>query len=286
LVLIARTTATASELFYTFDALRRFLDAQVHAPEAREPERYVTYQALGKAILLALPPAMRGRFCPRDLRDAPPRRSVVLIDEIDKAPRDFPNDILNEIERLEFTVAEADERFPNFEAEQKRLVKEEGYSAESAAELVQSYVVEFQRNRPVLILTSNDEKKLPDAFLRRCVFHHITFPDAPTLERILVSRLARKDHSVDEGLIAAAVDLFSEMRDRLEDKKPATAELIAWVRILAREGVSGADLAGHYASDDTLEVLRRSIPVLAKTAPDREAALGFLDDLRIPPAQE
>src|SRR5262249_12332031 len=124
LVFIARTTSTARDLFYTYDALRRFVDAQAAGRRGARPRdqargadarNYITYPALGLAILLAMPPELADSHPPAEYRGLGPRRSVVLIDEIDKAPRDFPNDILNEVERMQFTVPETGFAFPGFD---------------------------------------------------------------------------------------------------------------------------------------------------------------------------
>src|SRR6185503_6558420 len=121
---------------------------------------YISFEALGQAILLSLPSADADRYLPEPLRGKGPTRSVVLIDEIDKAPRDFPNDILNEIEHLTFTVRETGQAF-----------------------------VAGPEYRPILVLTSNSEKNLPDAFLRRCIFYHISFPSRDRLREIATRRL-------------------------------------------------------------------------------------------------
>jgi len=132
---------------------------------------------------------------------------VVLIDEIDKAPRDFPNDLLDELDRMEF-------RLPELRAEPFRAL-----------------------HRPIVIITSNSERQLPDPFLRRCVFHRVGFPAKPELERILRQRL---DPDVSYRLVDVAIERFLQLRRkelRLE-KKPSTGELIVWMRMLIRAGVS------------------------------------------------
>ena len=128
LVFNVKTTSTAKDLFYRYDALRHFHDAQFHKAELTV-EPYITYEALGLAILLSLDPREADPFLPEPLRSKGPARSVVLIDEIDKAPRDLPNDVLNEIENMTFSVKETGRTF----------------TADS-------------RWRPILVLTSNSEK--------------------------------------------------------------------------------------------------------------------------------
>jgi|SRR5947209_9209124 len=182
-----RSDHRARDLFFIVDNLHRFYDAQVRNPRAESLENYVTWQALGDAIRSET-------------------RRVVLIDEIDKAPRDFPNDLLDAVDRMEFTLPE---------------LREEPYKA---------------AHRPMVIITSNNVRQLPDPFLRRCVFHRIAFPERDELLAILRQRL---EPNVSEGLLHAAVDRFTQLRAkemRLE-KKPSTGELIVWLRMLTRAGV-------------------------------------------------
>ena len=153
-----KTTSTAQDLFYQYDALRRFHDAQI-CESVSDIEHYISYNALGQAILLSQAGDRAAALLPEHLRGKGPSRAVVLIDEIDKAPRDLPNDILNEIEKMRF------------------FVKETGAVFEAEAQY-----------RPVLVLSSNSEKQLPDAFLRRCVFYHIEFPDTKQLAAIIDRR--------------------------------------------------------------------------------------------------
>ncbi|NIM17308.1 MAG: AAA family ATPase, partial [Candidatus Aminicenantes bacterium] len=106
-----KTTSAAVDLFYQYDALRRFQDAQVPEKKQLNIDDYITYQALGNAILLTMPPAEANKYLPEELQGIGPTRSVVLIDEIDKAPRDLPNDVLDEIEKMRFTVKETGRTF-------------------------------------------------------------------------------------------------------------------------------------------------------------------------------
>ena len=176
-----RSDHQARDALYEMDNLLRFYHAQIHDERATKPEQYVRWNALGEAI-------------------RSPARRLVLIDEIDKAPRDFPNDLLDEIDQMEFRVPELGEKF-------------------RAA------------HRPVVIITSNSERQLPDPFLRRCVFHRIEFPSADLLQAILSQRLGHL--GLSDKLVAAAVKRFEEVRalPGLE-KKPATGELLAWVKVL------------------------------------------------------
>lgn len=189
-----RSDHKASDVLFVIDNLRRFYDASVQDPRAADFENYVSWQALGKAIRSET-------------------QSVVLIDEIDKAPRDFPNDLLLELDRMEFY-------FPQLRDEPFRSTV-----------------------RPIVVITSNNERQLPEPFLRRCVFHRIEFPAEPQLHAILHERLRHLD--VQQALIEAATKRFLAFRDetlRLE-KKPATGELLTWVKMLQRAGVDPELLA-------------------------------------------
>lgn len=190
-----RSDSQARDLLYTFDSLSRLYDVQVHDARAKDPANYVKYQALGLAIQSA-------------------QRRVVLIDEIDKAPRDFPNDLLNVIDQMAFEVRETGARFPTAQDGTARPP------------------------RPVVIITSNSERQLPDAFLRRCVFHYIEFPSEDQLFRILQQHFAGSLSSAGEAMCRAATRRFLDLRrDVPLEKQPATAELIAWVRVLRATGV-------------------------------------------------
>ncbi len=224
-----KSVSTAKDLFYTYNVLDRFYDAQcMAAPDAAargfvspEDDKYIEFRALGKAILLASDPPAVKRFMP----DHPgKRRSVVLIDEIDKAPRDFPNDILNEIERMFFRIPEMGNA---------TIVAEKSLS-------------------PVVVITSNSEKHLPDPFLRRCVYHHIRFPDETRMARIVENRIReipdRHENTRDmsEEFLHHVVRLFYDLRDHLERnhmKPPATAELIVYIQVLRELSETGNPVA-------------------------------------------
>jgi len=227
-----KTTSTAADLFYQYDALGRFQDIQAQNP--KPVEQYVSYQALGLAILLAMDPSRADAQLPSDLKGKGPTRSVVLIDEIDKAPRDLPNDVLNEIETMAFTVRETEQTF----------------SAET-------------RFRPILVLTSNSEKNLPDAFLRRCVFYHIGFPEDDQLNRILQRRFGEKP-GWNEKFIDAATRHFRKIREMDLKKPPATAELLAWLEVLRSLKIDDPDRPGPGGD----EMMALSYSVLAKTQDD------------------
>ena len=289
-----KTSSTGKDLLYTYDALRQFHDAH-DKNRTLSTDDYVEYQALGLAIILGmdreavnatLPPRWFERYFrkpnaeataaegaeAREPSRAPqhgwlpspdePTRSVVLIDEIDKAPRDLPNDLLNEFEEMEFSVKE----FSPTELESKRLRR---FKAPPG-------------RRPILILTSNSERDLPEAFLRRCVYYHIALPkDATELAKrfreIVDSRLGpAKDRAARAERIAeirdAAIKALIGIRALQLDKSPSTAELLAWVRILDQQdlviGRSPAAKVGFTAS------------ILAKTDADLARIREALIDIK------
>lgn len=227
-----KSTSGARDLFYRYDALRHFHDAQFRQG-ATTPEEYVEYEALGLAILLAMDPGTADSFLPAALKGKGPVRSLVLIDEVDKAPRDLPNDVLNEIEQMSFTVKETGRSF-----------------------------IADRRFKPIVILTSNSEKTLPDAFLRRCVFYHLTFPDRARLLEI-VRRRSGPTASFSPERLEQAVAHFEKIRELGLRKKPSTAELIAWLRILER-----LDLDPANPKPGERETLAFTYSILAKSKED------------------
>lgn len=236
-----KSTSTVTDLFYSYDALRHFHDSQFQEG-VRSVEDYVEYACLGLAILLGMPAAAADSVLPDALRGRGPTRSVVLIDEIDKAPRDVPNDMLNEIEQMAFTVKETGGQF-----------------------------TADPQYRPILVLTSNSEKALPDAFLRRCVFYHISFPDRDRLRSIVRGRLG-ENGAFGEEKLENALEHFEELRSLDLRKPPATAELLEWMTILQRH-----DLDVHDLSDGEREVLAMSYSLLAKSRQDLAFLKGRLD---------
>ncbi len=231
-----KTTATASDLFYQYDALRRFQDAHLAEKKEVRIEDYITYQALGLAMLLTQPPEKVQELLPEQWQDQGPTRSVVLIDEIDKAPRDLPNDVLNEVEKMEFSVKETGRAF----------------RAEQAY-------------RPILVLTSNSEKNLPDPFLRRCIFYHIPFPDPEQLKTIIQKRFSQHPQFTPEFL-DHLIEHFYEIREIALKKKPATAECLAWVRVLQSLAIDPKN-----PQPGQTEALALSYSILAKTQEDMAA---------------
>ncbi len=194
-----KSTSRAQDGIYTYDAVARLRDAQLASAgritdseeikRINDPKTYREWGPLGKAFQSE-------------------KRAVLLIDEIDKADIDFPNDLLLELDERRFTVAET---------------KEEIFC---------------QDNSPIIFITSNDEKDLPDAFLRRCLFHYIEFPNQDRLIEILTNRF---EQSPDNPLVNAATEHFLELREILQEekgdagKKVSTSELIDWFDILNRQ---------------------------------------------------
>lgn len=235
----AKSDSRARDLFYTYDALAHFRASQ--GDQSVNAAAYLNWNALGRAVLLANEgDAARRLATPGDEPLPAPARSVVLVDEIDKAPRDLPNDILAEIEELYFRVPELGNR---------------------------AFAAPAER-RPVLILTSNSERALPDAFLRRCVYYHIPFPNPARLQEILANRVPSAVEGAPE-FVTAVLETFGALRQAQPPlrKPPATAELIAWVRALRAGWPNDPNPLG---SDP--EAVGRTLGVLVKSADDLERA--------------
>jgi len=232
---VVKSDTQARDLFYRFDTVGRF-----HASQTRDaisdPRQFITFEALGKAILHAKSPdyARTELGLPATAVDHPgePKRSVVLIDEIDKAPRDVPNDILVELERLEFDIPEL------------RTANQPGNNKQSTDGRIGLKSHE-NRFRPIVIISSNSEKALPDPFLRRCVYHHLEFPpfrqaqanqrdDIVTVDDIVASRLGERYVNGGQLLVEQGISLFKHLREeagRLE-RRPTLAELLDWLNYL------------------------------------------------------
>ncbi len=194
----AKHNSVAKDLLYTYDSLQHFSEANQAKAEGatiKKAAEFIRFEALGEAIRQADP----------DWSNTP-KRSVVLIDEIDKAPREFPNDLLRELEEAKFTVPETGEFF---RADRQHL--------------------------PIVVITSNAEKILPDAFLRRCTYFHINFPSQERLRQIVKRRL--KDYSgvvlFSDSQITFLLDHFMQIRELCRKKRPATSDLLNWLQILA-----------------------------------------------------
>ncbi len=185
-----KSTTRAQDGLYIYDTVQRLYDARFGEGDVKDIRAYIKYGPLGRSF-------------------AVDRRCVLLIDEIDKADIEFPNDLLDELDRMRFHVLETDE---DIEA----------------------------KHRPVVILTSNNEKELPDAFLRRCVFHFIDFPEQERMKSIV-----RVHHpNIDGQLVDQAIQAFYRVRqlERLR-KRPSTSELIDWLLVLSRAQVDSERLA-------------------------------------------
>ncbi len=184
-----KSTTRAQEGLYHYDTVQRLYDSRFGDGDVRDIRQYIRLGPLGHAFKSE-------------------QRAVLLIDEVDKADLEFPNDLLHEIDRMRFKIMETGDE-----------------------------VVAHQR--PVVIITSNAEKELPDAFLRRCVFHFIDFPD-----RDLMSRIVDVHHKgLNEALVKQAMDAFYAIRNmqRLR-KRPSTSELVDWIAMLKNMGIADVQL--------------------------------------------
>ena len=179
-----KSTTKAQQGLYEYDAVSRLRDSQLGDPRVSDIKNYIRRGKLWEAFTA-------------------PERPVLLIDEIDKADIEFPNDLLLELDRMEFHVYETGETI-------------------KAAK------------RPLVMITSNNEKELPDAFLRRCFFHYIKFPDAETMEQIVAVHYPNIKHR----LVEEALRIFFEVRDVPGlKKKPSTSELLDWLKLLLNEDI-------------------------------------------------
>lgn len=236
-----KTTSVAKDLFYSYDTLRHF--RKIHQSEKGEYVNtldFISFGPLGRAIL-----------------EGGQRPLVVLVDEIDKAPRDFTNDLLYEFEEMEFRIDEATPTdLAQFDWEKagfpKPMFKNTGEILTKARE-----------KKPFLLMTSNSEKNLPDAFLRRCAFYHIAFPNADILQKILLANGGLTPHY--QGQVAEIVRHFEEIRSKGLRKLPATAELEQWTRIVQKHGI---DLTAAATDPLMREKLLNTYPVLAKNKED------------------
>ncbi|MEM7511115.1 MAG: MoxR family ATPase [Bacteroidota bacterium] len=241
-----KTTSKAKDLLYRYDALSHFRDTQIEKVK-RNPMEYVEFAAMGKGII-----------------ESPSKRYVVLVDEIDKAPRDFPNDVLFEFDEMAFKVEEASMQnltdWHSKHAEYKELeIDKQGFfrtSTEAA-------------KRPVLILTSNSEKNLPDAFLRRCVYYHISFPQPEKLKEIVQANVDTSE-SFTAHMLGAAVKHFYQIRSHKLKKLPATAELLSWIKVLKKANIDITKALD--GEDDLFTHLKRANVILFKNKEDLEWA--------------
>lgn len=184
-----KSTTKAQDGLYMYDTIQRLYDGQFGEEGVNDIARYIKLGKLGEAFKSE-------------------KQVVLLIDEIDKADLEFPNDLLWELDQMEFYIHET-----------KETIR--------------------AKERPIVIITSNAEKELPDAFLRRCIFHFIDFPDKELMAEIVKTHY----EDVEENLLNAAMDTFYEIRSMREiRKKPSTSELIDWINALMLGGISYEDI--------------------------------------------
>ena len=184
-----KSTTRAQDGLYVYDTVQRLYDSRFGDGDVRDIRRYINLGPLGRAL-------------------KEPKRVVLLIDEVDKADLEFPNDLLHELDRMRFRVAETGDEIVATE-------------------------------RPVVIITSNNEKELPDAFLRRCVFHFIDFPEPAFMKRIVDVH----HPELDRGLLEQTLKIFYDIRGNTRlRKRPSTSELIDWIAVLKRAGIAEVKL--------------------------------------------
>lgn len=208
-----KSTTKAQEGLYMYDTIQRLYDGQFGEEGVDDIAKYIKLGKLGEAF-------------------ESDEQVILLIDEIDKADLEFPNDLLWELDQMEFYIHET-----------KRTVK--------------------AKNRPIVIITSNAEKELPDAFLRRCIFHYIDFPNPELMEEIVRTHYP----NVEDNLLKNAMQVFYDIRTiRDIRKKPSTSELIDWINALQVGGISADELRAKLPflgvvvkKDEDLEAVRREI---------------------------
>ncbi|HUM09398.1 MAG TPA: MoxR family ATPase [Myxococcaceae bacterium] len=213
-----KSTTRAQDGLYVYDTVQRLHDSRFGDGDVKDVAHYIRWGPLGRAF--------RSRT-----------RVVLLIDEVDKADLEFPNDLLHELDRMRFRVMETDEEIV-------------------AAE------------RPVVVITSNNEKELPDAFLRRCVFHFIDFPDTELMKRIV-----RVHHpSLEDDLVDQALEVFFQLRalTRLR-KRPSTSELVDWLAVLQAAGVENVKLEAQLPFVGALLKKEQDLEAFAEAAGARRA---------------
>ena len=211
-----KSTTKAQDGLYMYDTIQRLYDGQFGEEGVDDIARYIKLGKLGEAF-------------------ESEEQVILLIDEIDKADLEFPNDLLWELDQMEFYIHET-----------KRTVK--------------------AKQRPIVIITSNAEKELPDAFLRRCIFHYIDFPDKELMEEIVKTHYP----NVEENLMHQAMDVFYNIRSMRDiRKKPSTSELIDWINALQLGGIPAETLKKNLPflgvvvkKDEDLETVRQNINMM------------------------
>ena len=187
-----KSTTKAQEGLYVYDTVQRLYDSQFGEGNVADIKQYIKLGKLGEAFTAD-------------------KQVVLLIDEIDKADLEFPNDLLWELDKMQFYINETKETITT-------------------------------KHRPIVIITSNAEKELPDAFLRRCIFHYIAFPDAEKMEEIINVHFG----NIDQKLCQKALEAFYEIRKMDEiQKKPSTSELLDWIQALMVSGVDIENLSSE-----------------------------------------
>ena len=273
-----KTTSNASDLFYTYDAISHFQRKHVeqvngNAPQINHAHPFIQLNALGKAILqtygknkIVADEKLEELQLLKNFStvDENPKSSVVLIDEIDKAPRDFPNDLLNEIEHYEFMIGELNNNLRI----RRAPVKENEATA-----------------RIVVIMTSNFEKNLPDAFLRRCLFYHIPSPNEEALYKIVCTRMQpylkavyknEPDAEVEKKFnnlqqkVKKVITEFQQYKEKMTEKPPSNAELLEWIKVLEVEGFFKDDVDFKKLSANQKTILQYTVPIIAKIKDDTD----------------
>ena len=208
-----KSTTRAQDGLYLYDTVQRLYDSRFGDGDVKDIRRYIKLGPLGRAL-------------------KSDKRVVLLIDEVDKADLEFPNDLLHELDRMRFRVQETNDEI-------------------------------IARERPIVIITSNNEKELPDAFLRRCVFHFIDFPEPDFMRQIV--RVHHPD--LEKDLVDQTLKAFYEIRNisRLR-KRPSTSELIDWIAVLKKAGVGEVKLD-------------KSLPFLGALLKKEQDMVAFADQL-------
>lgn len=212
-----KSTTKAQDGLYQYDVVRRLYDSELGNEGVEDVRNYIKLGKIGEAFTSE-------------------EQCVLLIDEIDKADLEFPNDLLWELDRMEFYIPETDETIR-------------------------------AKNKPIVVITSNAEKELPDAFLRRCAFHYIDFPDEKLMRDIILAHYP----DIEDKLVEQVLDAFFYVREYFElKKKPSTSELLDWIRAIQLSGIPADNL-------------RRDLPLLGfllKKDEDREEVKGAYGGLR------
>lgn len=212
-----KSTTKAQDGLYQYDVVRRLYDSELGNEGVEDIKRYIKLGKIGEAFTSE-------------------KQCVLLIDEIDKADLEFPNDLLWELDRMEFYIPETDETIK-------------------------------AKHKPIVIITSNAEKELPDAFLRRCAFHYIDFPNENLMKDIVTAHYP----DIEEQLVNQVLDAFFYVREYFDlKKKPSTSELLDWIEALKLSGVA-------------TDRLRQDLPLMSfllKKDEDRETVKGSYGGLR------